>query len=118
MSSPDAGERSHLATIRRYYEGCNTVNIELMRSTFDADVVHYFVDHAPVSGAVTLASYWAKIGPRTRARWSVDHFLAGGDEAVVEWSMRWMPAHAQRPEVLRGTEWFRFVEGRIAESSR
>ena len=105
----------HLDTIQRYYRGCNTADAGLMASTFADDVVHYFVDHAPVRGAAGLAAWWSKVGPRTRARWHLDHALVEGDEAVIEWTMHWTPPGGEREEVLRGTEWYRFRDGRIAE---
>jgi len=104
-----------LAVIRRYYEGCNTGNVAQMVSCFTTDVVHYFVDHAPVRGAHALAGYWAKIGPLTRAAWSVDHFIAGVDEAVIEWSMRWTPPGGDEEEDLRGSVWFSFEAEQISE---
>lgn len=104
-----------LDTILRYYHGCNTADVALMMSTFHEGVVHYFVDHAPVAGARELAGYWAKVGPRTRASWHVDHALVKGDEAVIEWSMVWTPADSDKPQTLRGTEWFVFVDDRISE---
>ena len=105
----------HIDTIQRYYRGCNTADVELMTSTFTEDVVHYFVDHEPVRGAEGLAAFWAKVGPRTRARWRLDHALAHADEAVIEWCMHWTPVGSEEPEVLRGTEWYLFRDGRIAE---
>ncbi len=108
-------DHDHIRTILRYYDGCNTADAELMRSTFSADVVHYYLDHEPVRGRDGLAGYWAKVGPRTRARWSCDHAIVAGDEAVIEWSMRWTPIGTNTPELLRGTEWYRFVDGLIAE---
>ena len=112
-----------LQTILRYYDGCNTADVELMASTFTDDVVHYFVDHAPVRGREGLAHYWAKVGPATKAHWSVDNFIAqkgenageNAGEAVIEWSMRWQPKGAKTSELLRGTEWFIFRGGLIAE---
>jgi ketosteroid isomerase-like protein len=112
MQSPD---HPHVATIRRYYDGCNAPDVELMCSTFTDDVVHYFVDHAPVRGAQGLATYWAKVVPKTRARWTLDHAIVQGDEAVIEWSMCWTPGGSTRPELLRGTEWYVFRSGKIAE---
>jgi len=108
-------EHPHVSTIRRYYAGCNAPDVALMRSTFTDDVVHYFVDHAPVHGSEGLAMYWAKVVPRTQASWTLDHAIVQGDEAVIEWSMRWTPANTGRPELLRGTEWYRFRDGKIAE---
>ena len=36
-------ENPNLATIRKYYDGCNRADIEQMMSTFDPNIVHYFV---------------------------------------------------------------------------
>ena len=104
-----------ISTIKKYYEGCNTRNSELMMSTFTDDVVHYFVDHSSVSTAKGLANYWCKVAPRTRARWTVDHALVEEPEAVVEWSMLWKPLLEENHELLRGTEWFVFRDEKIAE---
>ncbi len=105
----------YIETIKTYYRGCNTADVPLMLSTFDADVVHYFVDHSPVRGASALANYWAKVGPRTKANWQLDHALVQEPEAVIEWSMSWIPAVTGNMEVLRGAEWYVFSGGKIAE---
>ena len=90
-----------------------------MVSTFTDDVVHYFVDHSAVRGAEALANYWAKVAPKTQANWVLDHAVVQDDEAVIEWSMRWVPlqptADAPSPQVLRGSEWYVFRSGLIAE---
>lgn len=104
-----------IETIKRYYEGCNTADVDLMKSTFTDDIVHYFVDHSEVVGADNLANYWAKVGPRTQANWQLDHAIVEEHEAVIEWSMRWVPAATGEAEILRGSEWYIFREGRIAE---
>lgn len=114
-SSPLDAEHPHVDTIRRYYEGCNSADVTRMMATLTEDVVHYFVDHAPVFGAAGLAAYWAKVGPRTQAQWTLDHVIVQGDEAVIEWTMRWVPRGSAEPELLRGTEWYAFRDGRIAE---
>ena len=79
---PELPDHPYIETIVRYYGGCNTADIAVMESTFTEDVVHYFVDHPPVAGRRGLATYWAKVGPRTRAHWTVDHAIVDGDEAV------------------------------------
>ena len=66
----------YIETIKRYYQGCNTADVDLMISTFTDDVVHYFVDHSAVRGAAALANYWAKVGPKTQANWQLDHALS------------------------------------------
>ena len=85
-----------------------------MKSTFTHDVVHYFTDHGAVIGAESLAVYWSKVGPRTEANWKLDHAIVQDDEAAIEWSMRWRTPEGNL-EHLRGTEWYLFRDGLIAE---
>ena len=101
--------------IHRYYEGCNTADVNLMMSTFTRDVVHFFVDHSKVESAKGLANYWAKVAPITQANWQLDHAVVQEDEAVIEWSMKWQPKQTTAPEILRGTEWYKFRDGKISE---
>jgi ketosteroid isomerase-like protein len=117
LTTAMATSRSHpyIDTIQEYYRGCNTGDIELMMSTFCDDIVHYFVDHTAVRGAAALANYWFKVGPTTQANWQLDHAVVQEPEAVIEWSMRWVPAATGKPELLRGSEWYLFADGRIAE---
>ena len=103
-------------TIRLYYVGCSTGDIDLMKSTFAPDVTHYFTDHEPVTGAETLADYWASFNTKEqKAEWTVDRFMVSGDEAVIEWTMISTIMEEGRKEMLRGAEWYQFREGRIAE---
>lgn len=104
-----------IETIHQYYAGCNAADRTLMQTTFTEDVVHYFVDHSKVAGAERLANYWAKVQPLTQANWVLDHALVQDDEAVIEWSMRWTPQPTGVPEILRGSEWYLFRDGLIAE---
>ena len=113
--SPRTSGHPYIETIKRYYDGCNTADESLMRSTFTADVVHYFVDHGEVRGGRALAHYWARVQPRTQANWRLDHALVQDDEAVIEWSMRWVPPATGVPEILRGSEWYHFRAGLISE---
>ena len=109
-------DHPYLETIRTYYVGCSTGNVELMKSTFTPDVTHYFTDHGPISGAETLANYWAGFNTKERkAIWTVDHFMANEDEAVIEWTMINTSLNEQRKAILRGAEWYQFREGKIAE---
>lgn len=101
--------------IEKYYDACNQRDAALMISTFTDDVVHYFVDHEPVRSAVGLANYWCKVAPKTQATWVIDHAIVSEPEAVIEWSMRWKPSTKLKHEILRGTEWFVFVDNKISE---
>ncbi|MBN9099053.1 MULTISPECIES: nuclear transport factor 2 family protein [unclassified Pseudonocardia] len=107
-----------LDTITRYYDGCSTGDVELMVSTLDADVVHWFLAPNPGSAAVRggehLARYWRKVQAMIDARWVVDHCLAGDGEAVIEWTMYWTADGAR--VATRGAEWFTFsTDGLISE---
>ncbi|MEM7540756.1 MAG: nuclear transport factor 2 family protein [Pseudomonadota bacterium] len=108
-------DHPHAQTILRYYQGCNTGDVDLMKSTFTDDVVHYFVDLEAVSGADTLAALWQRAASKTKASWHLDHIIVEGDEAVIEWTMRWTPKGLTVEEILRGTEWYLFEDGLIKE---
>jgi ketosteroid isomerase-like protein len=107
---------AHLDTIRTYYQGCSTGDAALMTSVLAPEVVHYFTGTDPVRGAEKLAAYWVEdnTGDR-RTAWTVDRAMVDGDEAVIEWSM-FVSFLDDRPgQRLRGTEWYAFHDGRIAE---
>ena len=112
---PRTSGHPFIDTIQTYYRGCNEPSYDVLMSTFTPDVVHYFVDHSAVVGAEVLANYWCKVQPRTAANWALDHALVQEDEAVIEWSMAWTPPATGQPELLRGSEWYLFRDGLIAE---
>jgi ketosteroid isomerase-like protein len=105
--------------IVRYYDGCSAGDLDELLATLHPDVVHYFLapnpGSAPVVGAEHLARYWRKVAGMIEARWVVDHALAAGDEAVIEWTMFWRPDGATGRVATRGAEWFVFRDGLIAE---
>lgn len=109
----------HLQSIAQYYDGCSAGDVDLMLQTLHPDVVHYFlapnVGSAPVVGAEHLARYWRKVTGTIRATWVIDHILDGADEAVIEWTMSWLPSGEDQPVATRGAEWFVFREGLISE---
>ena len=108
-----------LDTIRRYYDGCSTGDVALMLETLHSDVIHYFlapnIGSAPVAGAEHLARYWRKVTGHIDATWAVDHIVADGDEAVIEWTMFWTPQGQDTAVATRGSEWFRFDGALITE---
>jgi SnoaL-like domain len=103
---------THLETITRYYDGCSAGDVTAIEATLDADVVHFFLTpnpgSAPVQGAEHLARYWRKVVGMIGARWVVDHGLEAGAEAVIEWTMFWLPPGAVTRIPTRGAEWFTF----------
>lgn len=114
----------HRETIEAYYAGCSNGDVAAMTATLDDDVVHWFLapntGSAPVRGGEHLARYWRKVAALIRARWVVDHYLGGSggdaDEAVIEWTMFWLPPGRTERVATRGAEWFTFAaDGRITE---
>jgi ketosteroid isomerase-like protein len=105
--------------ITRYYDGCSAGDVDLMLSTLHADVVHWFLapnsGSAAVEGAEHLARYWRKVASMRQARWVVDSICATPDQAVIEWTMWWLPEDATDRVATRGTEWFTSENGRIRE---
>ena len=105
--------------ITRYYDGCSDGDLDVLLSTLHPDVVHYFLapnlGSTPVAGAEHLARYWRKITRAIEARWVVDRLMADGDEAVIEWTMFWLPAGTNERVATRGAEWFVLRDGLIAE---
>ena len=107
-SGPGA-EHAYTKTIERYYHGCNTCDVDLMMSCVTPQVVHYFTHYKPVRGARALAEFWAHIGPKHGNRFSVDHAVVQGDEAVVEWTLELTMDPSAGRELIRGAEWYVFV---------
>ncbi len=87
-----------------------------MTSMLAPEVVHYFTGADPVRGAEALAAYWVEDNTGAqRTVWTVDRAMVDRDEAVIEWSM-FVNFLDDRPrQRLRGTEWYSFRDGLIAE---
>jgi ketosteroid isomerase-like protein len=107
------------ALICRYYDGCSAGDVDLMLQTLHPDVVHWFL--APNSGSTAvqggehLARYWRKVTARLQARWVVDALCATPEQAVIEWTLWWLPEGATERVATRGAEWFTCADGLIQE---
>ena len=108
-----------LPVIVNYYDACTAADVDALSRCFTDDVVHYFVapnvGSAPVRGRDHLSRYWRKVARMIDAHWVVESIIERGDEAVIEWSMYWVPVGRTERIVTRGTEWYRFRDGAIAE---
>lgn len=113
----NAQETRNITVVRKYFDGCNSGDVEVLRSTLAPDVVHYFLPATfpPVSGAEHLARYWRKYKEMLNPVWAIDHILASGEEVVSEWSCVWTPRGTGLRLMARGTEWYRMREEKIAE---
>jgi hypothetical protein len=107
----------HVQTILKYFEACNSGNLDTLISTLAPDVVHYFLSqiHKPIRGAEHLARYWRKFQEVYKPVWRIDHTIANGDEVVSEWSCAYVPRGKDHRMMFRGTEWYVMRSGLIAE---
>jgi ketosteroid isomerase-like protein len=102
--------------IRSYYEALNSGDAKRVSAHFTPDATHYYTRLGPHEGAETIGNY-AALGVETiEGRWNVENALEGeGDEAVIEWTMTWRHSESGERRLDRGTEWFVFRDGLIAE---
>jgi ketosteroid isomerase-like protein len=112
-----ATEAKNIEVVRKYFDGCNSGDLDVLLSTVTQDVVHYFLPSRfpPIIGAEHLARYWRKYKNALDPVWSIDHIIAQGDEVVSEWSCIWTPKETQRRLMMRGSEWYIMRDLRIAE---
>jgi ketosteroid isomerase-like protein len=104
----------HLDHIRSYYEALNTGDADLVASHFTDDAVHYYTRLGPHRGREIAEN--AKWGVETvDGQWWMEHGIESGDEAVIEWTMTWRDPKSGEKRLNRGTEWFSFEDGKIAE---
>jgi ketosteroid isomerase-like protein len=110
-------EAANIAVVRRYFDGCNSGELDVLLSTLAPDVVHYFLAprFKPINGADRLARHWRTFKLALDPVWNVDHVIAQGDEVVSEWSCIWMPKGTNKRLMLRGSEWYVMRVGKIAE---
>jgi ketosteroid isomerase-like protein len=57
--------QANVEVVLRYFDGCNTGDLEQLTSTLEDDVAHYFLPNVrpPIRGAEHLAKYWRKFKP-------------------------------------------------------
>lgn len=105
---------SALDHIRSYYEALDTGDVELIASHFTPDATHYYTRLGPHRGReIAENARWAI--DNLDGRWHLEHGIADGDEAVIEWTMTWRDPRSGERRINRGTEWFRLEGGRISE---
>ena len=115
MTNPP--ESQNVAVVRRYFDGCTSGDVEVLKSTLAPDVIHYFLprEFPPIRGAEHLARHWRKFKQLLNPVWSIDRILAQGDQVVTEWSCIWTPKETSRRVMMRGSEWYVIRDGLIAE---
>lgn len=117
MGFMDESEARNIEVVRKYFEGCNSGDIDQLMSTIAHDVTHYFLSSSssPIRGAAHLAEYWKSWKQDLDPVWAHDHLIARGDEVVAEWSVIFTPPGTQKRLMNRGTEWYVMRDSRILE---
>ncbi len=105
---------SNLDHIRSYYASLNTGDVDLVASHFTDDATHYYTRLGPHHGReIAENARWGN--DNLGALWHYERGIEQGDEAVIEWAMTWRDPKSGEARINRGTEWFRLVDGKIAE---
>jgi ketosteroid isomerase-like protein len=101
--------------VRSYYEALNTGDLDRVAGHFTDDAVHYYTRLGPHEGARTIGEH-TKLGvEKLEGRWILENGIDDGEQAVIEWTMTWRDPRSGEPRLDRGTEWFRFRDGKICE---
>jgi hypothetical protein len=82
---------------------------------FTDDAVHYYTRLGPHEGARTIGKHTKWAVENIDGQWHIENAIEDGEQAVIEWSMTWRDPKSGDRRLDRGTEWFRFRDGRIAE---
>ncbi len=107
---------SHIDHIRSYYEALNSGDAERVAAHFTPDATHYYTRLGPHEGAETIGQMTDLAVKSIEAHWTIENALEGdGDEAAIEWTMTWRDPKSGERRLDRGTEWFVFRDGKIAE---
>ncbi len=108
---------SQVDHIRSYYEALNSGDADAVAAHFTDDATHYYTRLGPHEGAETIGQMTNLAVESIEAEWFVENALESGDgdEAVIEWTMTWRDPKSGEKRLDRGTEWFVFRDGLIAE---
>jgi SnoaL-like domain len=98
--------------IRSYYDALNT---DAVARHFTDDAVHYYTRLGPHEGARTIGEHTRWAVENLDGRWHIDQAMEDGEQACIEWAMTWRDPRSGERRLDRGTEWFRFRDGRICE---
>jgi ketosteroid isomerase-like protein len=101
--------------VRAYYDALNTGDAEKVASFFTDDAVHYYTRMSPHEGARTIGEHTAWAVENIEGQWFLENGIDDGDQAVIEWTMTWRDPKSGEPRLDRGSEWFRFRDGKICE---
>jgi ketosteroid isomerase-like protein len=100
--------------VKSYYAVINSGDVDAIADHFTDDAVHYYTRMAPHRGReIAERAAWAV--ENIEAEWAMYNGIDDGEQAVIEWSMKWRHPETKELKLDRGTEWFLFRDGKICE---
>ena len=105
----DEKKREHMiASVRGYFDACNSASRELFARYLADDCRHYFPPKAggPYLGRKAIEDLWIGFVRRLDSRWTIDRLVCDGEQICVEWT-HFKPCAG---EYIRGSEWYEFDE--------
>ena len=106
---------AHADHVRSYYEALNSGDAAAVSAHFTDDATHYYTRLGPHEGAKAIGDLAAFGVSTIDAQWYVENLIEADGEVAIEWTMTWRDPQSGERRLDRGTEWFRFRDGRIAE---
>ena len=101
--------------VRSYYDALNTGDADRVAEHFTDDAVHYYTRLGPHEGARTIGEHTRWAVENLAGHWTIEDAIEDDERVVIEWSMTWRAPGSGEPRIDRGTEWFEFRDGKIAE---
>ena len=101
--------------VRSYYEALNSGDSDRVAEHFTDDAVHYYTRLGPHESARTIGDHTKLAVEKLGGRWFIEDAIDDGDRVVIEWTMTWRDPRSGDSRLDRGTEWFEFRDGKIAE---
>jgi hypothetical protein len=104
-----------LEHVKGYYGVINFGEVDAIAAYFTDDAVHYYTRMEPHVGGRAIAERAAWAVQHIDAEWSMYNGIDDGEQAVIEWAMKWTHPETGERRLDRGTEWFLFRDGLICE---
>jgi ketosteroid isomerase-like protein len=101
--------------VRAYYDALNRGDSDEVASFFTDDAVHYYTRLGPHEGNKTIGDHTKLAVDHIEGQWFLENGIDDGEQAVIEWTMTWRDPKSGDRRLDRGTEWFRFRDGKICE---
>jgi ketosteroid isomerase-like protein len=101
--------------IRSYYEALNNGDSDRVAEHFTDDAVHYYTRLGPHVGAKTIGEHTKWAVENIEGRWFIENAIEDGEQVAIEWTMTWRDPKSGERRLDRGSEWFRFRDGKICE---